>query len=119
MRIERALSRDSVNRIEHPTSGRGCESLERPPFLRDSSAHSTNKNLLAGPSIRITRRSLVKDDSSYLSAASFSEAEHRSESRHWLGHIPFAFWIVEATQTRSHGQRAARDTLGQFLFWIW
>jgi hypothetical protein len=38
------------------------------------------------------------DDSFYLSAASFSEAEHRSESYHWLGHIPFAFWIVEATQ---------------------
>jgi O-antigen biosynthesis protein len=41
---------------------------------------------------------MIMDDSFYLSAASFSEAEHRSESYHWLGHIPFAFWIVEATQ---------------------
>jgi Methyltransferase domain len=41
---------------------------------------------------------LIMDDSFYLSAASFSEAEYRSESYHWLGHIPFAFWIVEATQ---------------------
>ena len=38
------------------------------------------------------------DDSFYLSAASFLATEHRSESDHWLGHIPFAFWIVEATQ---------------------
>src|SRR5262249_1376762 len=43
-------------------------------------------------------KSLIMDDSFYLSAASFLEAEHRSESDHWLGHIPFAFWLVEATQ---------------------
>ncbi len=38
------------------------------------------------------------DDSFFLSAASFWEAAHRSGSDHWTGHIPFAFWLVEATQ---------------------
>ena len=38
------------------------------------------------------------DEASFLSAGAFFDAQHWSESAPWLGHIPFAFWITEATQ---------------------
>src|SRR5690242_13939265 len=38
------------------------------------------------------------DISNFLSGSSFFSPDHLSEPYCWVGHIPFAFWIVEASR---------------------
>jgi hypothetical protein len=41
------------------------------------------------------------DVGKYLSTCSFWSPEHVTHPLAWVGHIPFAFWIMEAAKPRS------------------